>query len=364
MKRLLTLALLSFSLAAGAQTPWTFASTALTIGKWITAESKKVYYIQVRSEGYTPDEARRNGFSYAIDQAVGSIVVSEKEINSDLVRNDIINYSSGYVENFKILSTTAQGNKYVVVQDVWVSHSKIAERALVLGESNGNVMDKEKLNSDWEREKAKMMTADQRSRQASQLFNSIFNDYHRMAYTVKVEKMKVGNATYRRPYYGETTSRSLIITVALKSNDKYFDAIKEAIKTTKEEGYHNQKWSVRVGGLWSGERGGWRDKSIQESFINTFTTNNTQVMLTFVGATGGPRRACFNVDDSHFYSMGYDRLPNGWDERVYNIPSSMDYSYNLIMGLVDSKMSEEQWMNWVQSIRSVDVKIVNESSCR
>jgi hypothetical protein len=157
MKRLLTLALLSFSLAAGAQTPWSVASTALTIGKWITTDSKKVYYVQVRSEGYTPDEARRNGFSYAIDQAVGSIVVSEKEINGDLVRNDIINYSSGYVENFKVLNTTAQGNKYVVVQDVWVSHSKIAERALVLGESNGNVMDKEKLNSDWEREKAKIL---------------------------------------------------------------------------------------------------------------------------------------------------------------------------------------------------------------
>jgi hypothetical protein len=62
--------------------------------------------------------------------------------------------------------------------------------------------------------------------------------------------------------------------------------------------------------------------------------------------------------------MGYEPKPNGWDERVYQIPSSMDYSYNLIMGLVDSKMSEEQWMNWVQSIRSVDVKIVPESSCR
>jgi hypothetical protein len=364
MKRLLVALLMVASATVSAQDPFSIASVALSIGQWITKNSTRVYYVKVKSEGLTEDEARRNGFSFAIDQAVGTVIVSERESSKrDLIRADVINYSSGYVEDFKVLDRQVVGRTHVVTMDVWVSHSKIAERALALGESSGSTMNQQKLTSDWEREKAKLVTDAERSRQAGRLFTSILNDYHRMAYNVEVVSMKVAETSYKRPYYGLTTSQSFIVSTKIKGNDKYFDALKEAIKTTNEEGYHNEKWTVRLGGLFGSARGGWKDKSIQESFINAFDPRNTQVMVKFIGATN-PRAACYDLSDKHFEgSLGYDKKPNGWDERVYNIPSSFNYETNFILPRREDQ-SEDQFIQWVQSVKGVEIEFVNPSKCR
>lgn len=372
MKRLLTLALLSFCMAAGAQSPWTFASTALTIGKWITSDSKKTYYIRVRSEGATVEEARENGNKYAILQSTGEVIVSEKELTDDKLRSNVINYSSGYIDKVRdVGEATKEGNKYIVVQDIWVSGSKIADRALILGEVKENTLNDSEKTASLRSLQATIKSSSTRSKNAKEIIDGILADYHRMAYNARVIGWEFGNASYRRPYYGLTTSQSFIVKAKItnkfevKEKDKkpWFVALEEAIKTTNEEGYHNEKWSVHLGWPIFGTRAGWADKSIQENIIRTFDPGNTQVMVKFIGATN-PQAACYDLSDKHFEgSLGYDKKPNGWDERVYQIPSSFNYETNFILPRREDQ-SEDQFIQWVQSVKGVEIEFVNPSKCR
>jgi hypothetical protein len=94
---------------------------ALTVGKWLVKDSQKAYYVQVESTASTPAQARTEGLKLAVSQAVGTLVVAESEVrNQQLVRNEIIQYSSGYIQDFKILSESQVGPMSRVVMDVWV----------------------------------------------------------------------------------------------------------------------------------------------------------------------------------------------------------------------------------------------------
>ena len=86
-------------------------STAVNIGKWITQGSKKVYYVQVEGQGSTFEDAKQQAFKIAVERAVGSLVLNETEVaNQDVVRNDVIMYSSGMVEKYVIKNQTYKIN--------------------------------------------------------------------------------------------------------------------------------------------------------------------------------------------------------------------------------------------------------------
>jgi len=115
-------------------------SIALTIGQWLVKDSQKVYYVRVESTAQTPAQARAEGLKLAVTQAVGTLVVAESEVkNQQLIRNEIIQYSSGYIQDFKILSEAQVGSMTRVVMDVWVTESKIADRLLNVSKADGAI---------------------------------------------------------------------------------------------------------------------------------------------------------------------------------------------------------------------------------
>ena len=151
-----------------------YTSIALTIGKWVVADQKKVYQIRVEGRGNTFEQARSNGFSLAIEQAVGALVLTETEMkNTHLVRNDLISYSSGYVENFKIIDQTPTS----VIMDVWVSESKLADR----------ILNKEKETTQFSGEllHAQASTYLNSRQQLSKVVDAVLNDYPRSAFAVQ-----------------------------------------------------------------------------------------------------------------------------------------------------------------------------------
>ncbi len=139
------IALYAFSLTSHAQNALSVITPspltiALTVGQWLIKDSQKVYFVKVESTASTPAQAREEGFRLAVRQAVGALVVAETEVkNQQLVRNDIIQYSSGYVQDFKILSESQVGSMSRVVMDVWVSDSKIANRLLNVSKDDGSI---------------------------------------------------------------------------------------------------------------------------------------------------------------------------------------------------------------------------------
>src|SRR6056297_2641338 len=73
-------------------------SIAISIGKWLIEDRQQLYYLRVKSSGSTETEARQSAFQFAIDQAVGSLIVTETKVDQGQVLADrSIEYSSAFV---------------------------------------------------------------------------------------------------------------------------------------------------------------------------------------------------------------------------------------------------------------------------
>jgi hypothetical protein len=109
------------------------ATTLFSVGVVSYAQTP----IRMVGIGATFEQAKNDAFRKAIEFKLGTVIVSNFETSgNDVIRNEILSYSSGYVDNFEIVSQTYVGNKIQVVVDVNVSTSKIANR--ILSNSQGN----------------------------------------------------------------------------------------------------------------------------------------------------------------------------------------------------------------------------------
>jgi hypothetical protein len=74
------------------------------------AEEEKSTAVIVSGYGLTEEDALKNAFAAAVEQAVGTLVSSTLLVeNSELVNEKILSLSNGFIETYKKLSTTKQG---------------------------------------------------------------------------------------------------------------------------------------------------------------------------------------------------------------------------------------------------------------
>ena len=196
MKRYIVYVLCAFSFNTLAQTSIAEAlrpsplTIGVTVGKWILSEQKKIFYAEVVSEGYNEEQARHSGFKLAVEKAIGSVIASETEVqNNKIVRNEIVNYASGYVEDFEIVAK--QKNKDIVVLEmkVWVSHSALSNRLLNTSQVQGHI------NSD--KSQAQLETLQQEKQQGDKFLNLVLSDFPRRAFDLELGKISVGMNVYR-----------------------------------------------------------------------------------------------------------------------------------------------------------------------
>jgi hypothetical protein len=117
-------------------------SVLLQLGKWVMRDKDEVFEVTVRGIAADPAQAREQGFRLAVQEAVGSLMLSRTEVESGQVRrNEILNYSSGYVDRFEILrqDRDLQGT-YSIDMRVWVRRSALAD-GLFAGQANTNSLD-------------------------------------------------------------------------------------------------------------------------------------------------------------------------------------------------------------------------------
>lgn len=154
--------------------------------------------IQVTGRGKTVDEAKNNAFANAIDIVVGTIVVNEREAaNYRLVKNEILVYSSGYVDDYKILSQDRIGSDIVLQMDVTVSSNKISQR--ILSKSSSTTV------LDGNRSQAQLQTYLQSRNNGDKLLQNLLNDYPYRAFNVEqyphqIQVDNYRNATLVMPY--------------------------------------------------------------------------------------------------------------------------------------------------------------------
>jgi hypothetical protein len=158
----------------------------LSVGKWIydSATKKQVYYIEVAGQGSNPTEARDNGFRLAVEQAIGTLISSETEVqNGRIVRDEIVSYASGFVDRFEITETRTAGASTLVFMRVWVKRSDLSDRLLNRSEQSGQV--------DGARASVQLQTLNQERATGDRLLQQVLNDFPRRAFDIEMKPTDV-----------------------------------------------------------------------------------------------------------------------------------------------------------------------------
>jgi hypothetical protein len=141
-----------------------------------------VYYIQVEASAATTELAKQEALRLAVNQAVGTLVLAEIKIqNQELIRQDLTLYSSGYVEEYKILSEQKVGDQMLLVMDVWVAESKIANRLFILSKGEGAI--------DGPKAAAQYQSILHERTQGDRVIESVANDFPQRAFSVNMGKL-------------------------------------------------------------------------------------------------------------------------------------------------------------------------------
>jgi hypothetical protein len=178
------LGLSMFSALAHAVPDWLIPSPlaiVIQVGKWIYNKEAKepVYHVRVQSSGPTESDARNEAFRLAVDQAVGSLLLSESEIkNGNLTRHDLINYSSGYIHDFEYVHHYRDNTGVVIQVDVWVKKSQIAERLGVPGKDTNDLAGGKIAES--------FQSIDQQNRSGDAVVQAVLNDFPERAWNIQI----------------------------------------------------------------------------------------------------------------------------------------------------------------------------------
>ncbi len=224
MRRVLAL-LLSLTLVAPvtAQTPpMSTASVVLSVIRIaLNLGSGKQDYVQVDvvSEGITFDQARLEGFRTAVNQAVGSVVATQTQTqNQRLTRDEIINYSSGFVDRFEILEQQTLGNQVRLKMRVWVADSRLAHRLLAQSYDSQQVP--------GGRIGAQVETLLEERQQGDRLIEAVMQDYPHRAFDVKVGRSRVQFDQYRQA--------GIVTDVTIRWDTRFTDAVRDTLKRTND----------------------------------------------------------------------------------------------------------------------------------
>jgi len=278
MRRLIAIAVATgiLTTAQAQVTPQMFVPTpfgvVMTVGQWLLSNNKRVYYIEVRGQGSTAEEARMNGFRLAVEQALGSVIASETEQrNSRIQRDEVISYAAGFVERFEIVNTTSTGSGYEIAMRVWIQRTNLAERLLVKSRADGQV--------DGARAAIAVETAQYSRSQGDRLLATVLSDFPERSFDIKVLPIEIEMDTNRNPF--------VHIGYQITWNRQYEKSI---ITAQQSIGMCS---SVTI---WGGKC--TSDQSIRDLHWNNLVGSNPHVLVNITSDSGEIQwRTCFRYEE-------------------------------------------------------------------
>jgi hypothetical protein len=175
--------------------------------------------VRVESSGRTESEARKEAFKVAVEYAVGSTVTSSSSVDlakQQVNRNEIVSYSAGYVNDFKIVSQSIDNGMITLVVDVWIKKSKIADRLLGESKTSGVV--------EGQRLQAQHQSLQDERKAGDQLLQSVLRDYPTKSFVVKTNSTK--------SYFDDNRNLILEIPYNVSWDQNYLEALFEAFSKT------------------------------------------------------------------------------------------------------------------------------------
>ncbi len=266
----------------------------LTVGQWLLfSDNKRVYYIEVAGRGNTAEQARNNGFRLAVEQAIGTLISSETEVqNGRIVRDEIISYAAGYVDRFTIVSTGTVGNQIEVVMKVWVGRSALADRLLNRTEQSGEI--------DGARASVQLQTLNQERATGDAILQQVLNDFPRRAFDIELRHTDISRHN-RHPV--------IEVNFRLKWNQDYLRSLWTALEATSQRTKRPVTTIWVNGGGWFGGFGGAATYDDNLKF-QALATRMFVLQPTVLVTLRGPARqviftSCYMYQELDNYASGH-----------------------------------------------------------
>jgi len=293
----------------------------------ITFDAYANNHVRVVGTGKTFDEAKNNGFKTAVQYRVGMVLLSDRESrHSELTKNEISIYSSGYVDNFQIVSQRIVNNLYEVVMDVYVSDSKISRRLL---SKNTSIQQFESV-----RHSEQINTMQQERLAGDKLLRQVLSDYPLKAYDIKQLPYQLKYDAYR--------NLQLFVPYEIKWNNNYVIALRELIENLQES--RNQFDRPTPGNIYFVNREGYFEYKQQYQFedlvrinaIREHFKNENEVRLKLQIKDGNGQvigRKCYFPNfvvgrNKPMYSLGVPNTVWIWQSEIENNHVQFNLKYN------------------------------------
>lgn len=180
-------------------------------------DSKKVYYIRVESQSRDFEQAKKQAFRLASEQVAGTVVLSESELrNSRLTRDEIITYSSGLIDEYKIVDRFDGPDFVKLTMDVWITESVMAQRLLAKSATERGV--------DGVNLSVRVDSILDERRRKDKIFQTILQDYPRRAFRVKAQQPLIQMDPYR--------NTTISVDWEINWDERFFNAFYDAARQT------------------------------------------------------------------------------------------------------------------------------------
>lgn len=287
--------------------------------------------VRVSGYGASYEEAKNDAFRKAIEYKVGSMILSEKERrNYELVKDDIIIYSSGYVTNFKVIERR-NGPEVSLLMDVWVEEKNITQRLTPI--SN------EVRDFKGEIHKEQIESIKDRRDRAARLLDAVLNDYPYRAFVLTQYPYHVDISNVDNPV--------LVLNFNFKWNKEYLMSLKETLEIIQENSGDN---TISIYGL------------TRFSFGSLYRTER-YIVTKFYNDFGGHNHVKIKVTI-------LDMHENVIEERCF-MPYKMYNYYNFTMrGLVIEPMGNNMRQSFsmpitnIEKIDKINLSVVASRNCK
>jgi hypothetical protein len=296
-------------------------------------------FIRTTGVGNTYEEAKHNSFREAIQSSIGVAISSERETyNNQILRDEILAYSSGYVDEYKIISQEQVNGKIRLVVDVKLSSLRLSDRILSKG--------KDSKQFDGNKHHTQYQSFTENKQNGDKLIDSILNNYPYHAYDIKQDKYVIQMDNRR--------NLSVTIPYELKWNKNYINSLSDALKLVEDNDgswFNKPPHRVRV----KATVFYFNDVITLHKIINTLGEEEVRIKLELRGEPNirNVHTECFTPD-----SVNKLVLP------LYNIDWYTKRTAGLNGSLVEIKSLTTKLPNNMNNLSEVRLSIVSKKDCR
>ena len=194
-------------------------SVIITVVPWLLKDSERYYFVTVKGYGQTTEEAKTQALRAAVDQAVGSVVNSEREVsNQRLQRSEVVQYAAGFVDRYKVKQVEQENGLVAMTLDVYVKRSRLSDRLLGDHQTPGRI--------DGDRLQTQSETLTHSRQQGDKLLGMILADFPKRAFEIEQGPSRV--------YYNDQRQQQLELSFKLKWRHSYLENLREALATVSQ----------------------------------------------------------------------------------------------------------------------------------